>query len=74
MITLYRMWKLHQLKTKWELAIWQFIDKQVKELIKHPEEFEKKLIAEIAKLIHESNKLNESGKEIFDMVNQKINS
>lgn len=74
MITLLRTIKCWQIRTKWRLAILQVIDKQVKELIKHPEELEKKFITEIAKLIHESNKLNESGKEVFDAVNQKINS
>lgn len=55
MITLYRIWKLHQLRTKWKLAIWQFMDKQAMELIKNPEELEKKFMDSLAKLIHESN-------------------
>lgn len=55
MITLFRMFRLWQLRTKWKLAIWQFVDKQVMELIKSPEEFEKKFVDSLAKLIHESN-------------------
>ena len=42
MITLYRKIKLWTLKTKWELALWQFLDKQIMELIKDPEKLEKK--------------------------------
>lgn len=74
MITLFRTIRCWQIRTKWRFAIWRYIDKQAMELIKNPEEIEKKFITEIAKLIHESNKLNESGKEVFDAVNQKINS
>lgn len=55
MITLLRMLRLWQLKTKWELAIWQLIDKQAMELIKNPEELEKKFVDSISKLIHETN-------------------
>ena len=59
MITLYRMWKLHQLRTKWQLAIWQFIDQQATELLKNPEEIEKKFVSALAEIIHnESNKDN----------------
>ena len=57
MITLYRMIKLWQIKTKWNLAIWQFIDKQTMEIIKNPEEFEKKFVHELAKIIHDSNNI-----------------
>lgn len=55
MITLYRMWKLHQLRTKWQLALLQFIDEQTLEFINNPEKLEKKFIDSLAKLIHESN-------------------
>lgn len=58
MITLFRMVRLWQLKTKWQLALWQFVDKQATELIKNPEEIEKKFIDSLAKLIHESNQNN----------------
>ena len=43
MITLFRMIRLWQLRTKWKLAIYQFIDQQATELLKNPEEIEKKL-------------------------------
>lgn len=55
MITLFRMVRLWQLKTKWKLAFWQFVDKQAMELIKNPEEIEKKFVDSLAKLIHEAN-------------------
>lgn len=74
MITLFR-WFLYKTKeVKWKFAFWQFADKELTELIKSPEVLEKKFITEIAKLIHEDNKLNETGKEVFDAVNHKINS
>ena len=38
MITLIRLIRLFQLKVKWHLAMYQFIDKQATELLKHPEE------------------------------------
>lgn len=56
MITLFRMIRLWQLKTKWKLAFWQFIDKQAMELIKAPEELEKKFMDSLTRLIHESSK------------------
>lgn len=55
MITLYRMWKLHQLRTKWRLAMYQFVDKQANELLKNPEEIEKKFISALAEIIHNEN-------------------
>lgn len=55
MITLFRSIRLWQLRTKWQLAIWQFIDKQAIELIKNPENLEKKFMDSFAKLIHETN-------------------
>lgn len=55
MITLFRMVRCWQLRSKWRLAIWQFIDKQAMELIKNPEELEKKFVDSFANLIHEEN-------------------
>lgn len=55
MITLYRIIKLWQLKTKWKLAFWQYVDKQATDLIKNPEDFEKKIMSSLAELIHKSN-------------------
>ncbi len=60
MITLFRMVRLWQLKTKWSLALWQFIDKQAMELIKNPAELEQKFVDSLAKLIHEANNKTES--------------
>lgn len=55
MITLFR-WFIYKTKEiKWKLAFWQFADKQLMELVKNPEELEKKFIEAFAKIIHESN-------------------
>ena len=56
MITLFRWILLKQKKIKWELALWQFIDKQASELLKNPEEFEKKFISALAEIIHNEGK------------------
>lgn len=55
MITLLRTIRCWQIRTKWRLAIWQYIDKQAMELIKNPEEIQKKFVDSLAKLIHETN-------------------
>lgn len=55
MITLFRWVLLKQKEIKWKLAFWQFIDKQAMELIKNPEEIEKKFVDSLAKLVHETN-------------------
>ena len=60
MITLFRIVRLWQLKTKWQLAFWQFVDKQAMELIKNPEELEKKFVDSLVKLIHEANSKTET--------------
>ena len=52
MITLFRWILLKQKKIKWELALWQFIDKQATELLKNPEEIEKKFVSALAEIIH----------------------
>lgn len=55
MITLFR-WFLYKTKEiKWKLIFWQFADKQLMELIKNPEELEKKFVDSFTKLIHEAN-------------------
>ena len=56
MITLFRTIRLWQLRTKWRLALWQFIDQQAKELLKNPEEIEKKFVSELAEIIHNEEK------------------
>ena len=59
MITLFRWILLKQKKIKWELAFWQFIDKQATELLKNPEDIEKKILPYLAQIIHqESSKEN----------------
>lgn len=55
MITLFRWIRLKQLKIKWQLAAWQFIDKQAMNLIKNHEEIEKKIVPYLAELIHSEN-------------------
>ena len=52
MITLFRWILLKQKKIKWELALWQLIDKQASELLKNPEEIEKKIVSALAEIIH----------------------
>ena len=60
MITLFRWILLKQKKIKWELALWQFIDQQAKELLKNPEEIEKKLVSALADIIHNENTKKDS--------------
>lgn len=54
MITLFRIIRLWQLKTKWKLAAWQLIDRQAMELIQNPEEMEKRILPYLAELIHKT--------------------
>lgn len=60
MITLFRWILLKQKKIKWELALWQFIDKQANELLKNPEEIEKKFVSALAEIIHNENPKKDS--------------
>ena len=60
MITLFRWILLKQKKIKWELALWQFIDQQAKELLKNPEEIEKKFVSALAEIIHNENSKKDS--------------
>ena len=60
MITLFRLILLKQKKIKWELALWQFIDQQAKELLKNPEEIEKKFVSALAEIIHNENPKKDS--------------
>ena len=60
MITLFRWILLKQKKIKWEIALWQFIDQQAKELLKNPEEIEKKLVSALADIIHSENPKKDS--------------
>lgn len=56
MVTLYRMLKTWQIRIKWRLALWQYIDQQATEIIRNPHEFEKKLVSYIAKSIHNASR------------------
>ncbi len=60
MITLFRWVLLKQKEIKWRLAFWQFIDKQLMEIIKNPEGIEKKIMPYLAEIIHNSNNKNGS--------------
>ena len=60
MITLFRAIRLWQIRTKYRLALWQFIDQQAKELLKNPEEIEKKLVSALAEIIHNENPKKDS--------------
>ena len=60
MITLFRAIRLWQLRTKWRLALWQFVEQQTKELLKNPEEIEKKFVSALAEIIHNENSKKDS--------------
>ena len=60
MITLFRAIRLWQLRIKYRLALWQFIDQQAKELLKNPEEIEKKVVSALAEIIHDENSKKDS--------------
>ena len=56
MITLVRWYIMKTKEIKWRLAVWQFVDQQAKELLKNPEEFEKKFVSALAEIIHNEEK------------------
>ena len=56
MITLFRWYLMKTKEIKWRLALWQFIDKQLNELMKNPEEIEKKFVSALAEIIHNEEK------------------
>ena len=60
MVTLFRWILLKQKKIKWELALWQFVDQQAKELLKNPEQIEKKFVSALAEIIHNENPKKDS--------------
>ena len=60
MITLFRAIRLWQLRTKWRLAVWQFVDQQAKELLNNPEEIEKKFVSALAEIIYNENPKKDS--------------
>lgn len=55
MITLFRILRCWQLKTKWKLALWRFWDRQAAAVIRDPAALEKKLMDSLAAIIHETN-------------------
>ena len=54
MITLIRLAILKYKKVKWELAVWQLLDKELMTIVKNPETIEKKIMLYLAQLIHSS--------------------
>lgn len=54
MITLIRLAILKYKKVKWELAVWQLLDKELMTIVKNPETIEKKIMPYLAQLIHSS--------------------
>ena len=54
MITLIRLSKKKKKKVKWELAVWQLLDKELMTIVKNPETIEKKIMPYLAQLIHSS--------------------
>lgn len=57
MITLFRMIRLWQLRTKWRLAFWQEFNKQATTLMKNPEEIEKKILPYLVDAIKSSSEM-----------------
>lgn len=66
MITLFRLIRLWQLKTKWRLAFWQYLDQQATELLKHPEELEQKIVSGIARMMQENDAFNHADPTGFE--------
>ncbi len=60
MITLFRWILLKHKEIKWKLAFWQFADKQLMKLIKHPEEIEKKIMPYLAEIISKSAEIEKN--------------
>ena len=60
MITLVRWYIMKTKEIKYRLALWQFIDQQAKELLKNPEEIEKKFVSALAEIIHNENSNKDS--------------
>ena len=52
MITLIRLAILKYKKVKWELAVWQLLDKELMTIVKNPETIEKKILPYLAQIIH----------------------
>ena len=59
MITLFRLYMIKAKEIKYRLAFWNIVDGVIKELAKHPEELEKKLMDSVVRLIVGNNIENE---------------
>ena len=57
-------------KTKWELALWQFLDKELTALAKNPEEIEKKIMPYLTQIIHDES-VKEKAKEAMGTIMDK---
>lgn len=66
MITLFRLIRLWQLKTKWRLALWQYLDQQTMELLRHPEELEQRIVSGIARMMQENGAFNHADPTGFE--------
>ena len=62
MITLIRTIRLWQLRTKWKLAFWQFVDEQATELMKNPDEIKREIVNALAEVIHSDTSANKGSK------------
>ena len=56
MITLIRWFIYKSQEIKWKCALWVELDKQLTNLIKNPEEIEKKIMPYLAQIIHDSTR------------------
>ena len=66
MITLFRLIRLWQLSIKWKLVFWKMIDKQAIEILKNPQDVEKKITNILAEIIHK-----QAEKERIEKENQE---
>ena len=58
MITLVRLIYIKIIKTKWEFSLWYELNKQLKDLVKHPEKIEQKLMPYIVDAITKANAMD----------------
>lgn len=62
MITLIRWYMMKAKEIKMRLAFWSLLEQLTNEIVENKEDIEKKLVSEIAKLVHESNQKNKDSK------------
>ena len=58
MITLIRLIYIKIIRTKWEFLLWYELNKQAKDLVKHPEKIEQKLLPYIVDAITKANAMD----------------